>query len=150
MVQILIFNHWCSVLVQLQQLFNFSTRLQNVSFAQKFFAYFLSSTFLKKSWTKNFNFRTRNKFSFLTIGAPFSFNYNNCSTSLHGCKTSVLHKSSLLTFFQESKFFMVNAILFLAISTLTTFTFTISPTLTTSSGCLIYLSDNSEIWTRPS
>ncbi len=150
MVQILIFNHWCSVLVQLQQLFNFFTRLQNVSFAQKFFAYFLSPTFLKKSWTKNFNFRTRNKFSFLTIGAPFSFNYNNCSTSLHGCKTSVLHKSSLLTFFQESKFFMVNAILFLAISTLTTFTFTISPTLTTSSGCLIYLSDNSEIWTRPS
>ena len=150
MVQILIFNHWCSVLVQLQQLFNFSTRLQNVSFAQKFFAYFLSSTFLKKSWTKNFNFRTQYKFSFLTIGAPFSFNYNNCSTSLHGCKTSVLHKSSLLTFFQESKFFMVNAILFLAISTLTTFTFTISPTLTTSSGCLIYLSDNSEIWTRPS
>ncbi len=150
MVQILIFNHWCSVLVQLQQLFNFFTRLQNVSFAQKFFAYFLSPTFLKKSWTKNFNFRTWYKFSFLTIGAPFSFNYNNCSTSLHGCKTSVLHKSSLLTFFQESKFFMVNAILFLAISTLTTFTFTISPTLTTSSGCLIYLSDNSEIWTRPS
>ena len=46
--------------------------------------------------------------------------------------------------------FMVSAILFFCRSTLITFTSTTSPTLTTSSGCLIYRSVIWEICTRPS
>ncbi len=46
--------------------------------------------------------------------------------------------------------FMVSAILFFAASTLKTLTSTISPTLTASSGCLIYLSVICEICTSPS
>ena len=45
--------------------------------------------------------------------------------------------------------FMVSEILFLAKSTLKIFTSTISPTLTASSGCLIYLSVIWEMCTRP-
>ena len=45
---------------------------------------------------------------------------------------------------------IVKAILFFAISIERTFTSTISPTETFSSGCLMYCSHICEIWTRPS
>ena len=54
--QILIFDWWCSVVVHLKQPLNSIARLQNASFAQKFFAYFLSPTFLKKAWPKTLSF----------------------------------------------------------------------------------------------
>ena len=59
------------------------------------------TSFLKKSLTKNFTFRTRNKSKILTTGAPLSFNYNNHSTPTYSSKTKFCTKVLCLLSFKK-------------------------------------------------
>ena len=98
--QIRIFNHWCSVVVQPQQMFKFNTRQQN----EVLHKCSLLTFFQEKSLTKNFTSRIRNRFAFLTTDAPLSFSHNRCSTPTHGSKTKFCtNVLCLLSFKKVSK-----------------------------------------------